>query len=731
MAETIVQIKRSLTSNAPENLKPGEFAYSSSEQGSTGLTNGVLYIGGPTTDPQGNSTTKYVIGGTKYTNLLDVTPGQWTASKTLIVGADGKIDKIVTNEINGVAGGDGATQLVIGSADDENQKIIIYDPYFENAEGEVVPVSQYIEDLVKGGMINIVAGDGIADISNVEGTYTIALKPTGVSQGTYGSETKVPSFTINQYGQLTNIEEKTISTTMTVTNVEGDETATVNLVSGKLIAADGLKVTNSSEGQAQIDVDETVVRTTGTQTISGTKTFDTAPKINSETITTKEYVDQQIPEVITSKIGSEIQAHSDQLDKLAALATAGFIGRKDDGSIANFTVEGTIGQVQVTPDTASGKVTIALEHVGTAGTYTKVTTDDQGRVTAGENPTTLAGYGITDAVNKAGDTMTGALKVVDPVAPEDAVNKKYADSIALGFVPHKPVKVAETSNVEGVYADGTSKPGFPGVGATFTMTQSTLDGQELSENDRVLLLGQTDQKQNGIYNVTAVQASTSATLTRVDDFDGEPTISYDGLSVLVSGGTKYGTVYTLQNRGPLTFGTDNIVFIETFVPNGYTAGTGISISNKTIAVKVGTTIQEVSGKLEVASGSGNEGKVLVAQGDGSAATWKALSLDDLDVGVISIENGGTGNANSDPNVMKLGNITLTASGESNVTVPTSGTLATLAGNETLTNKVVKSDTAGDAALKVQNGNIVGESYMLEDQSVQPKLEGFVIDCGTY
>ena len=33
-----------------------------------------------------------------------------------------------------------------------------------------------------------------------------------------------------------------------------------------------------------------------------------------------------------------------------------------------------------------------------AGTYTKVTVDTYGRVTVGDNPTTLAGYGITDAV---------------------------------------------------------------------------------------------------------------------------------------------------------------------------------------------------------------------------------------------------------------------------------------------------------------------------------------------
>jgi len=38
-----------------------------------------------------------------------------------------------------------------------------------------------------------------------------------------------------------------------------------------------------------------------------------------------------------------------------------------------------------------------LAAVGTAGTYRSVTTDSKGRVTAGTNPTTLSGYGITDA----------------------------------------------------------------------------------------------------------------------------------------------------------------------------------------------------------------------------------------------------------------------------------------------------------------------------------------------
>jgi len=68
----------------------------------------------------------------------------------------------------------------------------------------------------------------------------------------------------------------------------------------------------------------------------------------------------------------------------------------------------------------SGDATLAntgaltLKNTGTSGTYRSVTTDVQGRVTAGTNPTTFAGYGLSDtSANLAAvitdETGTGAL----------------------------------------------------------------------------------------------------------------------------------------------------------------------------------------------------------------------------------------------------------------------------------------------------------------------------------
>lgn len=78
-----------------------------------------------------------------------------------------------------------------------------------------------------------------------------------------------------------------------------------------------------------------------------------------------------------------------------------------DSTTDSVTVKGS-GSVTVTSD-ANGAITVTgtdtkYTHPNsgvTAGTYRSVTVNAQGHVTAGTNPTTLAGYGITDAAAKS------------------------------------------------------------------------------------------------------------------------------------------------------------------------------------------------------------------------------------------------------------------------------------------------------------------------------------------
>ena len=100
--------------------------------------------------------------------------------------------------------------------------------------------------------------------------------------------------------------------------------------------------------------------------------------------------------------------YAGQVCEVGDLITA-IMGRSGSGNVnTDWTVmqtniNGALTDVQVTsPITVSGTGstrTVGLAASGiTAGTYRSVTVDLYGRVTAGTNPTTLAGYGITDAI---------------------------------------------------------------------------------------------------------------------------------------------------------------------------------------------------------------------------------------------------------------------------------------------------------------------------------------------
>lgn len=445
MADTIIQIKRSLGNAAPATLRPGEFAYSASEQDSNGATAGVLYIGGPTTDPQGYSTIKYKIGGTKYTNLLDVAPGTWTSGKSIIVGNDGKIDKIVTDNIEGPLNSDThETRLVIGKPDTENQKIVIYDPYFENTEGELVPLTQLIDEVVKAGVITLVAGDGIADITNQNGTYTIALEPTGVAANTYGSTTKIPQITVNQYGQLTNVTEQTISTTMNVSNAGGDVTGSVDLLSGKFVVGDGLAPDVGTSGQVTVAVDNTVVRTAGDQTIDGTKTFNTLPLGVADQTDVKD-ADGSNELVKMDTMFGELVNNSNPV----ATRTVGGINVNTD--ISNWTVKEIL-------------LEIIAAYQPTTNVRVLSVTDTDGVFEVGDKKNITS---VTVGWNKGSQQVTKA-EVLRDGSPIGEAVVSSGTSVAVSTTTAEIGGAAGTVSITTRVTDNAAKPTISGSGKTWT-----------------------------------------------------------------------------------------------------------------------------------------------------------------------------------------------------------------------------------------------------------------------
>ena len=230
--------------------------------------------------------------------------------------------------------------------------------------------------------------------------------------------------------------------------------------------------------------------------------------------------------------------------------------------------------------TKSGN-TISLANTGiTTGTYTKVTVDAQGRITTGTDlsasdipsldwskittgtPTTLDGYGITDGVNKAGDTMTGALTLsADPTNPLHAATKQYVDNAVQGLDAKGAARVATTENI------------------TLSGLQ-TIDGVALAVGDRVLVKDQTNAVENGIYIVAETD------WTRSLDFDGSPSNEVEGGEyVFVSeGSNNHDTGWVVVTDAPIEVGTDEIEFTQFSGAGQIIAGTGLTKSGNTISL---------------------------------------------------------------------------------------------------------------------------------------------------
>ena len=124
------------------------------------------------------------------------------------------------------------------------------------------------------------------------------------------------------------------------------------------------------------------------------------------------------------------------------------------------------GAVEVGNGLVRNGTTIGMSTIGTAGTYRSVTTDAYGRVTTGSNPTTLEGYGITDAVTRnTAESITGQKTFesnvnvpLNPTEATHAVSKSYVDAVAEEINQPALIRTA----AEGPPLDNTTNADFVG-----------------------------------------------------------------------------------------------------------------------------------------------------------------------------------------------------------------------------------------------------------------------------
>jgi hypothetical protein len=173
---------------------------------------------------------------------------------------------------------------------------------------------------------------------------------------------------------------------------------------------------------------------------------------------------------------------------------------------------------------------------------------------------------------------------------------------------------------------------------------STVDGVSLTINDRVLVAGQDNTVQNGLYYVTTVGSGSNGTWQRSIDGDQSGEIDSGMIVMVTEGLTQADISWKLVTDDPIIIGVTELVFEQ---------NTGDSFGNVNAN---GTAIlaDTVSSVLNIAAGnnisiSGNN-------------TSKTVTIDVTGISLNSISNG-TSNVNV---ISSGGNVTVGVGGTSNV-----------------------------------------------------------------
>jgi hypothetical protein len=264
--------------------------------------------------------------------------------------------------------------------------------------------------------------------------------------------------------------------------------------------------------------------------------------------------------------------------------------------------------------TGSGttSVTLTLAAVGTAGTYTKVTTDSKGLVTSGATLEAADIPTLTAAKISDFDTQVRTNRLDQLAAPSASVsfNSQKITSLAT---PTDATDAATKAYVDALGGQGLDVKESVRVATTANITLSgtqTIDGVAAIAGDRVLVKDQSTASENGIYAVAAGawarsdDASTSAQVTA-------------GLFTFVEEGTVSGNAgFVLTTDNPITLGTTGLTFNQFSGAGQVDAGAGLT--------KTGTTVDVVTASVERIVVNADSIDLATA---GTAGTYKSVTTD--------------------------------------------------------------------------------------------------------
>jgi hypothetical protein len=188
---------------------------------------------------------------------------------------------------------------------------------------------------------------------------------------------------------------------------------------------------------------------------------------------------------------------------------------------------------------------------------------------------------------------------------------------------------------------------------------SQVDGVNLSLDDRVLVIGQDTESQNGIYFVDTVGSGANGTWVRTGDTDVTGELLAGTIVMVTEGLVFHDTQWKLTTDNPIIIGTTPLVFEQN---SAFAFGNIYANSTAVLATSVGDVLTLTAGNNVSITGNN---------------TSKSVTIGVTGISLNSISNG-TSNVNV---VSSGGNVTVGVGGTSNVAVFSSDGLA-ITGNIT-------------------------------------------------
>ena len=261
------------------------------------------------------------------------------------------------------------------------------------------------------------------------------------------------------------------------------------------------------------------------------------------------------------------------------------VGGNVTGQVANSAVAGTV-YTAAQPNITSVGTLSSVTTSGNVDTTANVVTDDIIGKTGGVTITAIGtNQPISLVTTGSGSVDVNSARITElatPTASTDAATKQYVDDVAQGLAVHAPCDVGTTGTLTSITGGTiTYDNGTAGVGATLTTSSGnfdTIDGESLSNGERILVKDESNTAHNGIYVKTS-----STVLTRADDFD-TPTEIAGGDFTFVSTGTTLNDSGFVNTDPVSTVGTDPITFVQFSGAGTYTAGTGLTLTGSEFSI---------------------------------------------------------------------------------------------------------------------------------------------------